>query len=70
MVRMTTPICDLGWRAPDFSLPDPDGRMWTLEQCSGERGTLVMFICNHCPYRSGRYRPAGRGYPAVARLRA
>jgi peroxiredoxin len=50
MVRMTTPICDFGWRAPGFSLPDPEGRIWTLEDCRGERGTLVMFICNHCPY--------------------
>jgi len=50
MVRMTTPICDFGWHAPAFSLADPAGRLWTLEQCRGERGTLVMFICNHCPY--------------------
>ncbi len=36
--------------APDFSLPGIDGRTWTLADCRGERGTLVMFICNHCPY--------------------
>jgi len=45
-----TPICDFGWRAPDFALPDPSGRVWTLQQCRGDKGTLVMFICNHCPY--------------------
>ena len=27
-----------------------DGKLWTLEQCRGEKGLLVMFICNHCPY--------------------
>ena len=32
------------------ALPGVDGRTWTLEQCRGEKGLLVMFICNHCPY--------------------
>jgi peroxiredoxin len=36
--------------APDFVLPGVDGREWTLQQCAGEKGLLVMFICNHCPY--------------------
>jgi peroxiredoxin len=36
--------------AVDFSLPGTDGRIWTLDQVSGSNGTLVMFICNHCPY--------------------
>jgi len=36
--------------APDFLLPGIDGRNWSLQQCRGARGTLVMFICNHCPY--------------------
>lgn len=45
-----TPLCDFGWRAPDFALPGIDGRMWSLEQVRGVNGTLVMFICNHCPY--------------------
>ncbi|MBT8438135.1 MAG: thioredoxin family protein, partial [Gammaproteobacteria bacterium] len=35
---------------PDFSLPGIDGRNWTLADCAGEKGLLVMFICNHCPY--------------------
>jgi len=50
MALMHTPVCDFGQAAHDFSLPDPDGRTWTLSDCRGENGTLVMFICNHCPY--------------------
>ena len=50
MVLTETPICDFGTPAIDFSLPDVHGKTWTLEQCRGEKGTLVMFICNHCPY--------------------
>ncbi len=50
MIRLETPVCDFGRPAPDFSLPGVDGRTWTLADCRGERGTLVMFICNHCPY--------------------
>jgi peroxiredoxin len=47
---METPVCDFGRPAVDFSLPGTDGRVWTLGQCRGEKGLLVMFICNHCPY--------------------
>ncbi|MGC9008320.1 MAG: thioredoxin family protein [Halothiobacillaceae bacterium] len=47
---MTTPQAELGWPAPDFDLPGVDGRRWRLADCRGEHGTLVMFICNHCPY--------------------
>ena len=50
MVSLETPVCDFGLSAIDFSLPGVDGRTWTLEQCKGEKGLLVMFICNHCPY--------------------
>jgi peroxiredoxin len=50
MAAKETPVCDFGAPAPDFSLPDPSGRVWTLQECRGERGTVVMFICNHCPY--------------------
>ncbi|MEJ2575681.1 MAG: thioredoxin family protein [Gammaproteobacteria bacterium] len=45
-----TPICDFGLAAPDFSLPGVDGNTWTLADCRGERGLLVVFMCNHCPY--------------------
>lgn len=50
MVSMETPICEFGKPAIDFALPGVDGRTWTLEQCRGPNGLLVMFICNHCPY--------------------
>ena len=45
-----TPICDFGWQAPAFDLPGVDGRSWTFADVAGPRATLVMFICNHCPY--------------------
>jgi len=50
MALLETPVCDFGRKAVDFSLPGIDGKTWTLEQCRGENGLLVMFICNHCPY--------------------
>jgi peroxiredoxin len=50
MVSLQTPVCDFDRQAPNFSLPGVDGRTWSLEQCRGENGLLVMFICNHCPY--------------------
>ena len=50
MVSLETPICDFDKAAVDFSLPDVDGNIRTLQQCRGEKGLLVMFICNHCPY--------------------
>lgn len=50
MVRTETPVCDFGAPAIDFALPGVDGKTWTLADCAGEKGLLVMFICNHCPY--------------------
>ena len=50
MVRMETPICDFGWKAPDFNLHGVDGKHHTLKDVAGSNGLLVMFICNHCPY--------------------
>lgn len=50
MVSLTTPVCDFGKRAVDFVLPGVDQQQWTLEQCLGKNGLLVMFISNHCPY--------------------
>ena len=50
MPAMSTPVCDFGWTAVDFRLDGTDGRTHTLADCAGERGTLVMFLCNHCPF--------------------
>lgn len=50
MVALSSPVCDFGWQAPDFSLPGVDGKTHSLASVSGKSGLLVMFICNHCPY--------------------
>lgn len=50
MVSLSTPVCDFGWPAPDFLLTGIDGKQYTLNEVKGKHGTLVMFICNHCPY--------------------
>jgi len=47
---LDTPICDFGWKAPDFTLNDPDGNSFTMSGQLGENGLLIAFICNHCPY--------------------
>ncbi len=44
------PVCDFGWKAPDFTLPGTDGKVYSLDDIRGPNGTLIMFICNHCPY--------------------
>src|SRR5690606_16526452 len=49
-MAVSPPVCDFGWKAPAFTLPGTDGRDWSLDQVRGPKGTLVMFICNHCPY--------------------
>lgn len=49
-MAVETPICDFGWQAPDFSLPGADGKTYTLADVQGENGTLIVFMCNHCPY--------------------
>jgi peroxiredoxin len=46
----STGICDFGWIARDFALKGIDGRTWSLADVRGDKGTLVAFICNHCPY--------------------
>jgi peroxiredoxin len=50
MVALETPVCEFGLPARDFSLQGVDGKTWTLQDCRGENGLLVMFICNHCPF--------------------
>ena len=50
MVALHPPVCDFGLPAVDFDLPGTDGRRYTLADCRGPNGLLVMFICNHCPF--------------------
>jgi len=45
-----TGICDFGWVARDFALKGVDGKTWSLADVRGDNGTLIAFICNHCPY--------------------
>ena len=42
--------CEFGWKASDFLLPATDDRRYSLDDVRGSRGTLIVFICNHCPY--------------------
>lgn len=50
MALLKTPAKDSGLHAPDFSLKGTDGKTYTLGDCMGEKGLVVIFICNHCPY--------------------
>jgi len=50
MVLMETPVCNFGEKAIDFTLRGTDEKEWSMHDCVGEKGILVMFICNHCPY--------------------
>lgn len=50
MPAVETPVCDFGWTAPAFTLPGTDGQDHALADLAGANGTLVMFICNHCPF--------------------
>ncbi|MCM2678079.1 thioredoxin family protein [Echinimonas agarilytica] len=47
---LDTPICDFGWKAPEFTLLDAHGQSHTMSHYLGERGLLIAFICNHCPF--------------------
>ncbi len=50
MVSLETPVCEFDQPVVPFSLTGVDGEVWTVEKCRGDKGLLVMFICNHCPY--------------------
>ena len=45
-----TPVCDFGKKAENFELKSTENKLISLNDIKGENGTLVMFICNHCPY--------------------
>ena len=48
-----TPICQFGTKAIPFTLEGTDKKTYNLDQIKGKNGTLVIFICNHCPYVKG-----------------
>ncbi len=50
MVLTKTPICNFGEKPHSFSLKGVDDKIYKLEDCLGDKGTVIMFICNHCPY--------------------
>ncbi len=69
-------LLPLGTEAPEFILPDSiSGKLFGLEELKGEKGTVLMFICNHCPYvkhvneeivrLANDYRVSGFGFIAI-----
>mgnify|MGYP001826905511 CR=1 FL=1 len=68
MVSTLTPICDFGAAAPPFNLLGIDGKQWSLQDCKGPNGLLVMFICNHCPYVKAINHKLVRDTAALAEL--
>ena len=50
MALTKTPVCDFGKKAEDFKLKSIDNKLISLNDVVGEKSTLIMFICNHCPY--------------------
>lgn len=77
MARTPSNMLELATVAPDFALPDTiSGEIVTLTQIKKEKGILVMFICNHCPYvihvkdeivkLANEYQPQGIGFVAIS----
>ena len=76
MARTPSTMMPLGTIAPDFSLPDASlDRTYSLQDVAGEKGTLIMFICNHCPYvkhlqaqlgELSQFIPQGLGIAAIS----
>ena len=50
MALTPSTMLELGVEAPDFNLPDPDGKLYARDNVRDAPALLVMFICNHCPY--------------------
>ena len=50
MPALNTPVCEFGWKAQNFSLLSTSNEIVELNKARGQNGTLIMFICNHCPY--------------------
>jgi len=49
-MAVETPAAEFGWKAPDFTLQATDGKRHSLSDIAGPKGTVIAFICNHCPY--------------------
>ncbi len=49
-MAVSNEVCEFGWKAVEFDLEATDGRRYRLVDLRGPKGTLVMFICNHCPF--------------------
>lgn len=76
MAATASNMMALGTKAPDFKLMDTiTDHLISLDEVKGERGTLIMFICNHCPFvkhineeivhLANDYRPLGFGSAAI-----
>jgi len=50
MTLLKTPVCDFGIKAKDLKLKSINNELVSLNDIKGEKTTLIMFICNHCPY--------------------
>ena len=50
MPLLKTPVCDFGKKAENFKLKSINNELISLNDIKGEKATLIMFICNHCPY--------------------
>ena len=50
MTLTKTPICNFGERAKNFNLLSTENKKKSLNEIVGKNGTLIMFVCNHCPY--------------------
>ena len=50
MALTKTPVCEFGKKAEDFKLKSINNKLISLSDIKGDKATLIMFICNHCPY--------------------
>ena len=77
MARTPSNMLPLGTKAPQFTLPDTlSGNTFRLEELAGNKGTVIMFICNHCPFvlhvqeqlvkTANTYSPKGIGFIAIS----
>ena len=49
-MSVNAPNQELGWKAPDFKLLSTDDKFYSIDDLKGNKGTVIAFICNHCPY--------------------